>query len=299
MMDATNALPLATLLALGAVHGINPGMGWLFAAALGLQEGRARAVWRALPALALGHAVAIAAVLALAAFVGVAVPVEVLRWIVAATLLAVGVTKLLRQRHPRYGGMRVSWRQLAVWSFLMASAHGAGLMVMPIMLMAEHAALADHTIGAANVETSSDGRSRNAHQHGRSQAGAAPRVSLTAAPVDDAPADAAPATDAPATAVAATAVPAIDPPAATARATGSAGHEAHMAGILTDISHAQIAGAIATAVHTAGYLLVTGILAWLVFARLGVRILRTAWINLDLLWALALIATAVATPFLR
>jgi hypothetical protein len=71
-----------------------------------------------------------------------------------------------------------------------------------------------------------------------------------------------------------------------------------MAGILTDISHAQIAGAMATAVHTAGYLLVTGILAWLVFARLGVRILRTAWINLDLLWALALIATAVATPFL-
>jgi len=274
MMDATNALPLATLLALGAVHGINPGMGWLLAAALGLQEGRARAVWRALPALALGHAVAIAAVLALAAFVGVAVPVEVLRWIVAATLLAVGVTKLLRQRHPRYGGMRVSWRQLAVWSFLMASAHGAGLMVMPIMLMAEHAALADHTIGAANVETSSDGRSRNAHQHGRSQAGAVPRVSVTAVPADDAL-------------------------AATARATGSAGHEAHMAGILTDISHAQIAGAIATAVHTAGYLLVTGILAWLVFARLGVRILRTAWINLDLLWALALIATAVATPFLR
>lgn len=278
MMDATNALPWATLLALGAVHGINPGMGWLFAAALGLQEGRARAVWRALPALALGHAVAIAAVLAIAAFVGVAVPVEVLRWIVAATLLAVGVTKLLRQRHPRYGGMRVTWRQLAVWSFLMASAHGAGLMVMPIMLRSEHAALADHTIGAASMEASSGERSRNAHQHGRSEEGAAPPVSVTAAPADDAPANA--------------------PPATTARATGSAGHEAHMAGILTDISHAQIAGAMATAVHTAGYLLVTGILAWLVFARLGVRILRTAWINLDLLWALALIATAVATPFL-
>ena len=270
MTEATNALPWATLLALGAVHGINPGMGWLFAAALGLQEGRARAVWRALPALALGHAVAIAAVLVIAAFVGVVMPVEVLRWIVAATLLAVGVTKLLRHRHPRYGGMRVTWRQLAVWSFLMASAHGAGLMVMPIMLTSHHEALAHDRIRAGDGATSSDERSRNTHEHGRSGPGATTPVSATASGA----------------------------PATTDRASGSAGHEAHMAGILTDISHRQIAGAMATAVHTAGYLIVTGILAWLVFAKLGVRILRTAWINLDLLWALALIATAVATPFL-
>ncbi len=71
---------------LGAWHGINPGMGWLFAVALGLQEGKGTAVWRAIPPLALGHGLAIAAVLLLAALVGLVVPPLALKWLVVAAL---------------------------------------------------------------------------------------------------------------------------------------------------------------------------------------------------------------------
>jgi len=120
---AASALPL---LALGALHGINPGMGWLFAVALGLQEKRGLAVWRALLPLAWGHAFAIIAALALAFTLGEVIPSHVLRWSVAIALTGFGLYRLRRHRHPRYGGMRVGRRELAVWSFLVASAHGAG-----------------------------------------------------------------------------------------------------------------------------------------------------------------------------
>ena len=75
------------LLALGAVHGLNPGMGWLFAVALGLQERDRRALWRALPPLALGHAAAIAIAVGGAAALGLVLPAEQLRWLVAAMLV--------------------------------------------------------------------------------------------------------------------------------------------------------------------------------------------------------------------
>src|SRR5690606_35320789 len=78
-----STLDLLGLVALGAIHGINPAMGWLFAVALGLQERSARAVWRALPPLALGHAVAIAVMLALAIAIGAVIPSHVLRTVVA------------------------------------------------------------------------------------------------------------------------------------------------------------------------------------------------------------------------
>ena len=55
------------MLVLGAYHGINPGMGWLFAVALGMQQRSARGVWRALPPIALGHALAVGAVVLVAA----------------------------------------------------------------------------------------------------------------------------------------------------------------------------------------------------------------------------------------
>ena len=71
------------MLALGAYHGINPGMGWLFAVALGMQQGSARGVWRALPPIALGHALAVGVVLAAAAAAGVVLPRDVLNAIVA------------------------------------------------------------------------------------------------------------------------------------------------------------------------------------------------------------------------
>jgi hypothetical protein len=119
---------------LGAYHGINPGMGWLFAVALGIQQDSGRGVWRALPPIALGHAAAVGAVLATAALARLVVPLAVLNVVVAAVLMSLGVYRLWCHRHPRVGGMQVGFRDLAVWSFLMASAHGAGLMVLPFVM---------------------------------------------------------------------------------------------------------------------------------------------------------------------
>jgi hypothetical protein len=147
------AWPLAVILLLGAFHGLNPGMGWLFATALALQERSQRAAWRALPPLALGHALAVGAVVAIAVLFRRVVPLDLLKWGVAAVLVAFGVQRLVRSRHPRYGGMRAGARELTVWSFLMASAHGAGLMVVPFVLTAEamgHAARHTHPGGAAD-----------------------------------------------------------------------------------------------------------------------------------------------------
>jgi hypothetical protein len=122
------------LLLLGAFHGTNPGMGWLFAVALGLQEKRRRAVFRALLPIALGHAISIAAVVLGVALVQVVLPEALLRQLCAAVLFAFGLYRLVRARHPRWVGMRVNFWDLALWSFLMASAHGAGLMLVPVLL---------------------------------------------------------------------------------------------------------------------------------------------------------------------
>src|SRR5258705_906201 len=124
----------STLFLLGAYHGINPGMGWLFAVARGMQEHRARAVAWSLPPIALGHALAIGVVVLIAQLAQVAVPLLYIRIGVAVTLVGLGVFKLVRSRHFRWGGMQVGFRQLTIWSFLMASAHGAGLMVLPVVL---------------------------------------------------------------------------------------------------------------------------------------------------------------------
>src|SRR5436190_2948297 len=128
-----------TLFLLGAYHGINPGMGWLFAVARGMQEHRARAVAWSLPPIALGHALAIGVVVLLAQLAQVALPMLYIRIGVAVTLVGLGVYKLVRSRHFRWGGMQVGFRDLTIWSFLMASAHGAGLMVLPVMMAGPHA----------------------------------------------------------------------------------------------------------------------------------------------------------------
>lgn len=122
------------LLMLGAYHGINPGMGWLFAVALGMQQGSARGVWRALPPIALGHAMAVGLVLFAAAVAGLVVPSAALKFVVAGILMMSGLYRLRRHRHPRFGGMQVNFGDLTVWSFLMASAHGAGFMVLPYVM---------------------------------------------------------------------------------------------------------------------------------------------------------------------
>jgi hypothetical protein len=201
------------LLFLGAFHGINPGMGWLFAVALGMQENRSAAVWRALVPIGIGHACAVAAAVALGILAGVVMPPDVLRWPIAGILIALGGARLLRHRHPRYGSMRIGIGGLAIWSFLVATAHGAGLMVLPVWLRMSTAA-GDH----------------GTHAHG-----------------------------------------------ATTLASGLA----------------------ATAVHSGSYLIVTAIVASIVFHKLGVGLLRKAWINLDLIWAAALIASGTFTLVLR
>lgn len=206
----------APMIALGAWHGINPGMGWLFAVALGLQEQRGAAVWKALTPLAIGHALAVLSAVTMAGALGLMVPADALRWLVGAVLVGFGVSRLIRRRHPRFGGMRVGSWDLVVWSALMASAHGAGLMVVPFVLDST-SAMATHVDGA------------------------------------------------------------------------------HMAGVATGLG---AAGVSATVVHTLAYLVLTGLLAVLVYERLGLRRLKQVWINLDLVWGIALVVTGVLTPLL-
>jgi hypothetical protein len=200
------------LLALGAGHGINPAMGWLFAVALGLQRESRRAVWAALGPLAAGHALAIGGAVAAAGLVGLVVPLSVLRWVTAALLVGLGLYRLVRSRHLSFGGMQVGGRELAVWSFLMASAHGAGLMVLPLVIP--------------------------------SVTGAHPMNQMSTLPLA--------------------------------------------------VANVEWSSVWATLVHTLGYLLVTGLIAVVVYQKVGLRFLRKAWVNLDLVWAAALVLTGVA-----
>ncbi|HEY4050958.1 MAG TPA: hypothetical protein VGM27_29190 [Acidobacteriaceae bacterium] len=201
------------MLLLGAYHGLNPGMGWLFAVALGMQERKGSAVARSLVPIALGHAVAIGSVVLTAEFLGMTLPLVVIRYFVAAVLVGLGIYCLVRHQHPRWVRMQVGFRDLTVWSFLMASAHGAGLMVVPVLL------------GSNTVEA-----------QGR-----------------------------------------------------MAGHN------YMSPAASPLAGMLATGVHTVAYLAVTGLLAWVVYRKLGLALLRKAWLNFDLVWAAALVATGLVT----
>lgn len=201
------------MLLLGAYHGLNPGMGWLFAVALGMQEKKGSAVARSLVPIAVGHAVAIGSVVLAAAFLGMTLPLLAIRYFVAAILVGLGIYRLVRHQHPRWVRMQVGFRDLTVWSFLMASAHGAGLMVVPVLL-------------GSNI-AEAQGRMAS-HNH----------ILPTASP---------------------------------------------------------LAGMLATGVHTVAYLAVTGLLAWVVYRKLGLALLRKAWLNFDLVWAAALVATGLVT----
>lgn len=240
-MDDARLWSWLALFLLGAWHGVNPGMGWLFAVALGLQEQKGSAVRRALWPLALGHGLAIGAAVLFAALVGFILPLGALKWTVAAILVGLGLYRLFRSRHPHYGGMRVTPRELSLWSFLMASAHGAGLMVLPLVLgMAEGPSATGHATSP----------------HGLAQAGAV---------------------------------------VASAGHTGHAGHSVMLLSVLPD---GQLAGLTATLAHTAGYLVVMGLVAVLVYEKLGLRLLRTLWFNLDLIWAGTLILAGAMTPLI-
>jgi hypothetical protein len=210
--------PWLALAVLGAYHGLNPAMGWLFALALGLQEKRRSAVVGALIPIALGHAVAITLAILVLRFVQHFLPMSILKWGVASILFALGLYRLFRASHPRGAGMRVGGKDLFVWSFLMASAHGAGLMLLPV-LMAQPMPGMTHTMGGMTVAPSS-----------------------------------------------------LSPSAV----------------------------GLAVLIHTASMLAVAGILAFLFFEtyeKVGLRLLQNAWLNFDLLWAIALLVAGFAVLF--
>jgi hypothetical protein len=147
----------------------------------------------------------------------VVVPLDTLKVIVALVLVMLGLHRLWRHRHPRYGGMQVGFRDLTAWSFLMAWAHGAGFMVLPFVMPTSTAALA-----------------------------------------------------------------------------ASREHAAHMGA-----THASLttAAAAAAGLHTLAYLAVMAVAAWIVYRRLGLSLLRKAWINMDGIWAAALVITGVVMWF--
>ncbi len=127
--------PWAALVLLGAYHGVNPGMGWLFAMARGLQERSRGAVLGSLLPIAIGHEASIVAVVVTVSLTEQFVPPYLIRLVAALVLVSFGVYKLIKPRsHPGGFGMRIGFAGLTGWSFLMSSAHGAGLMLAPVLL---------------------------------------------------------------------------------------------------------------------------------------------------------------------
>jgi hypothetical protein len=138
--------------ALGAYHGLNPAMGWLFAVALGMQDRDRGAVLRALPAIAIGHELSLVVVVGVVVVLGLFADASALHLGAGIALIAFGVFRFVKPRaHPRWTTMRVNRRELAWWSFLMSSAHGAGLMVAPVLIGAgvADASAHDHALEAA------------------------------------------------------------------------------------------------------------------------------------------------------
>jgi hypothetical protein len=199
--------PWLVLAGLGAFHGLNPAMGWLFAVALGLHRRSRASVLLALPPIAFGHAMSIAMVAGAFATAGVLVNQRVVQ--VSAGLLLIGWSvyhQLYGHRHRVRVGMKTGQAGLVVWSFLMATAHGAGLMMLPAMIPLCLASSAADEMGAGGL-------------------------------------------------------------AGTALA--------------------------AVAVHTAAMLVVTAAVAVIVYEWVGLSVLRTAWLNPDLLWTAALAGTGL------
>jgi uncharacterized membrane protein len=201
----SNSWAWLTIAGLGAFHGLNPAMGWLFAVALGLHRKNRAIVYQALPSIALGHALSVAIIVSAVIMAGFMVSERAV--LIASGLLLIGWAiyhTVYGHRHRVRVGMKTGLAGLTIWSFLMATAHGAGLMLLPVLIP----------------------------------------LCLSSSALRD-----------------------ITP-------------QASFATMLT-----------AVGVHTAAMLMVTGAIAILVYEWIGVAILRSAWINLDLIWALALVAT--------
>jgi hypothetical protein len=204
--------PWIAVAMLGAYHGIDPSMGWLFAVALGLQERRRSKVMAALWPIAIGHLLSVGLIVSLIVL-AMKPGFGWFRPLGAAALIAFGLFRIWRPgAHPRWVAMRVNSTELAVWSFLMATAHGAGLMLFPILVDLRSASMSSHMHHTMTMVSSGP---------------VALSIEQTAAIV---------------------------------------------------------------LVHTGAMLLVMGTVAVAVYEWIGLAILRSAWINLDAIWAGALIA---------
>lgn len=122
------------LFLLGAYHGLNPAMGWLFAVSLGMQEKSGRATVNSLLPLGAGHLISVGLVVGAAQMAQLTLPARTVRILAATLLIGYGLYRFVRRRHPRWVGMRVGSGDLVLWSFLMATAHGAGLMLLPFVM---------------------------------------------------------------------------------------------------------------------------------------------------------------------
>ncbi|MDQ6691246.1 MAG: hypothetical protein M3Z13_00615 [Candidatus Dormibacteraeota bacterium] len=193
---------------LGAYHGVNPGMGWLFAVGRGLQQQSRRAVLDSLLPIAIGHEASIVVVVVAVSVSRQVVPPHLVRLVAALLLVAFGLYKLAKPRsHPSGFGMRIGFGGLAGWSFLMSSAHGAGLMLAPVLL----------------------------------------------------------------------GLPVV--------------------GAYHDLREITAQAALAATIHVGAMLGVMGFISLLVYERVGLRILRRGWLNLDLGWSLVLVGSGLITLF--
>ena len=209
------AWPWVLMALLGAYHGLNPAMGWLFAVALGMQERSRRAVLRARPPIAVGHELSIVLVAAVVIGLELVSDTRALHLAAGAALVAFGIFRFVRPRaHFRWTKMRVNRSELGLWSFLMSTAHGAGLMVAPVLL-------------------ATDGSSGEEHDHALSD------MSLGSMSIPE---------------------------------TG-----------------------LAIALHVGAMMLVMACVAVVVYEKVGVAVLRRAWVNSDHLWAAAFVVAGAVT----
>ena len=207
---------LLVIAALGAYHGLNPAMGWLFAVALGMQDRDRKAVLRALPPIAIGHELSLVLVVAAVVGLGLLADTHALHVGAGIALIAFGVFRFAKPRaHFRWTKLRVNQRELGWWSFLMSTAHGAGLMVAPVLIGAGATAqAADHDVNHVEAAV-------------------------------------------------------IDP----------------------------LAGGLALLLHVASMMAVMAVVAVVVYEKLGVAILRQAWLNTEWLWAGAFVMAGFVTLF--
>ncbi|MCZ6871811.1 MAG: hypothetical protein O7G84_20130 [Gammaproteobacteria bacterium] len=131
----TELWPWLTLAGLGAFHGLNPAMGWLFAVGLGMHRHSRGIVVLSLLPIAIGHAMAITVVVAAVVALGIIIDQHSIRLAAGAVLSGWAVYHTLYgHRHRVRFGMRTGMIGLGIWSFLMATAHGAGLMLIPVLI---------------------------------------------------------------------------------------------------------------------------------------------------------------------